>query len=151
MVHPHDIYSSAEPWTIRIKNMAREFTRRGHQVSLAYFPVDIERHCEGFWEEDGIKIIALNRGPGLRTFFINIRRIFQLVEEADIVHFQKCHHYSAIPAIIAAYIKGKPLHYDWDDWETKIWFESNRWLFHSHRGYFHAQWLGFFFRVLERF
>ena len=151
MLHPHDIYSAAEPWTIRIKSLAREFTRCGHRVSLAYFPVDIDRYCEGFWEEDGIKIIPLNRSPGLRTFFVNIKKIFKLAEKADIVHFQKCHHYSAIPAIIGAYIKGKSLHYDWDDWETKIWFESNKWLFHSHRGYFHTQWMGFFLKILERF
>ena len=151
MFHPHDIYSSAEPWTIRIKSLAREFVGQGHQVSLAYFPVDIERHCEGFWEEDGIKIIPLNRSPGPRALFINIKKIFKLVEEADIVHFQKCHHYSAIPVVIGAYIKGKPLHYDWDDWEAKIWFESNQWLYQSPKGYLYTQWLGFFFKTLERF
>ena len=151
MIHPHDLYDKSEPWTIRIKSLAREFTRRGHRVSLAYFPVDIDRCCEGFWEEDEIKIVPLNRSPGPRTFFINIKKIFKLVEEADIVHFQKCHHYSAIPAVVAAYMKGKPLHYDWDDWETKIWFESNKWLICSHKGYFHTQWLGLFFKILERF
>jgi len=31
----------------------------------------------------------------------------------------------ALPALIAAWINKKPIHYDWDDWETKIFYYSN--------------------------
>jgi len=40
---------------------------------------------------------------------------------ADVIHFQKCFYYAAIPAIIASLLRKKPLHYDWDDWELKIY------------------------------
>ncbi|HQB12658.1 MAG TPA: glycosyltransferase family 4 protein [Candidatus Omnitrophota bacterium] len=40
-------------------------------------------------------------------------------------------------------MKGKPLHYDWDDWEEKIWYES------CGRG-LHSRFIGFSFKVLER-
>ncbi|PIQ90327.1 MAG: hypothetical protein COV71_05030, partial [Candidatus Omnitrophica bacterium CG11_big_fil_rev_8_21_14_0_20_41_12] len=42
-----------------------------------------------------------------------------------------------------AYINKKPLHYDWDDWEEKIWYEScGRSL--------HSRFIGGFFKLLER-
>jgi glycosyltransferase involved in cell wall biosynthesis len=42
----------------------------------------------------------------------------------DVIHFQKCHFYTALPAILAAYFNGKTVHYDWDDWEEKIFYSS---------------------------
>ena len=39
MIHPHDIYSVSEPWTIRITSIAKEFVKLGHEVKLVYFPL----------------------------------------------------------------------------------------------------------------
>lgn len=39
MIHPHDLYSPLEPWTIRIKSLARELKAAGHAVRLVYFPL----------------------------------------------------------------------------------------------------------------
>ena len=45
--------------------------------------------------------------------------------------------------MIAAYLRNKPLHYDWDDWEEQIWYEScGRKL--------HSRFIGFSFKFLER-
>jgi len=37
MVHPHDIYSSDEPWTRRIKALAKQLINSGNEVKLASF------------------------------------------------------------------------------------------------------------------
>ena len=39
MIHPHDIYSVSEPWTIRMTSIAHEFAKKGHHVKLVYFPL----------------------------------------------------------------------------------------------------------------
>ncbi|MDP8216562.1 MAG: glycosyltransferase family 4 protein [Candidatus Kaelpia imicola] len=122
MLHPHDIFHLSEPWTIRIKSIAKEFKREGHEVRIAYFPLNHKSLRNSLFNYSGIDIITLDRRRGLGVFFKNIKRLIKEVEWADIVHFQKCFHYCSIPAVIAAWIKNKPLHYDWDDWETKIYF-----------------------------
>jgi len=124
MLHPHDIYSSSEPWTIRIRRIADEFIKKGHSVKLVYFPQDKN---DAYKErvENGIKIYPMNRRVGIFNFFRNIIRIAKFSRECDIVHFQKCHYNVSLPALIASFIYNKPLHYDWDDWETKIFYYSN--------------------------
>jgi len=54
----------------------------------------------------------------------NTRRLVELARQADVIHFQKCHYYASLPTVLAAYVAGKPLHYDWDDNEQQIWRES---------------------------
>ncbi len=147
MLHPHDIYSSDEPWTIRIKSIAREFKKRGHSVKLAYYPLKFTFTRVHPWE--GIEIIPLFRGPGPRTFLINIRRLIKLGRWADIIHFQKCHHYCSIPAVITAYINHKPIHYDWDDWEEGLWYVSTN-ISRRIRNKLHALLGKYFFRLLEK-
>ena len=44
MIHPHDIFSPHEPWTIRIISLAREFKNKGHEVKLAYCPLAIDEN-----------------------------------------------------------------------------------------------------------
>lgn len=142
IVHPHDIYSKVEPWTSRIRNLAREFVGLGHEVRLAYFPISYHKLENNFL--DGYETIALSRYPSLLTFFKNTSELIKLGKWADIVHFQKCHHYAAVPAVISAYLNQKPLHYDWDDWEEMIWYESCG-------KNLHAKFIGLSFKVLERF
>lgn len=142
MVHPHDLYSNIEPWTRRIKAFAKELARRNNQVKLAYFPrlgtkIGVHFH-------QGYEVIPLNRFISPGVFLNNTRALMQLAGWADLVHFQKCHHYAAVPAVLAAFLKGKPLHYDWDDWEEMIWYES------CGRGMY-ARFIGISFKILERF
>ena len=40
MVHPHDIHSPVEPWTIRITSLARRLAARGHEIKLVYHLAD---------------------------------------------------------------------------------------------------------------
>ncbi|MGE4357982.1 MAG: glycosyltransferase family 4 protein [Candidatus Omnitrophota bacterium] len=143
MVHPHDIYSPVEPWTRRIKCLAQELVCRGNEVKLVYFPLSFKEKLHKRYL-DGYEVIPLSRYPSPRSFIKNTLKLINLVRWAEIVHFQKCHHYASIPAVISAYLMGKHLHYDWDDWEEEIWYES------SGKG-IHSRFIGFSFKILERF
>jgi len=123
MVHPHDLFDESEPWTIRIKNIAKGFVAKGHKVRLCYFPLGFNKNHYPK-EYDLIQFIPLNRKPSPVSFIKNTVILKKNAKWADIVHFQKCHHYSSVPTVLAAYLENKPLHYDWDDWEEKIWLES---------------------------
>lgn len=120
MVHPHDLFSPAEPWTIRIVKFAKELAKKGHEVAIAYFPM--LRDGEKFLS--GIRVIPLDRTISVRTLMRNTALLCGLSRWADIVHFQKSQFYAALPAVLAAYLTGKPLHYDWDDWEEAIFYAS---------------------------
>lgn len=128
MVHPHDLYSLREPWTVRIKNLAQQLIGRGHSVKLVYFPLDKKDANKKFIDND-VEVISLDRRLGAFVLLRNIIRIIKLAEWSDIIHFQKCYYYAALPALVAALVKQKPVHYDWDDWETKIFYFSNPRLF----------------------
>lgn len=125
MVHPHDIFSSAEPWTVRIVYLAREFEKKGHKVKLVYFPLE-HNHQKPSALSEGIAAIPLSRRHGPHIFLANIFLVWRLAGWAQVVHFQKCFYYAAIPALIAAVTRGKHLHYDWDDWEVKIYEVSTQ-------------------------
>ncbi|MDD4940215.1 MAG: glycosyltransferase family 4 protein [Candidatus Omnitrophica bacterium] len=125
MVHPHDIFSSEEPWTVRIVYLAGEFVKNGHSVKLVYFPL--------YWKgqgpqqlSNGIIAIPFSRRHGPHIFISNIIKMHGLAKWADIIHFQKCFYHAAIPALISAFLRNKPLHYDWDDWEVKIYEVSTK-------------------------
>jgi len=143
MVHPHDIYSSVEPWTRRIKSLASELVKNNYEVKLVYFPLFNNENLKSHIL-DGYEVISFNRYPSPIVFLRNTLKFIKLGRWADIIHFQKCHHYASIPAVISAYLNRKPLHYDWDDWEEMIWYEScGRNL--------HSKFIGFSFKILERF
>jgi len=124
MIHPHDLYSPSEPWTIRIKKIAFEFIKKGHSVKLVYFPLDAERIDKKFMD-NGIEIIPMDRRLGAIRLLRNIIHMVKLSDWSDIIHFQKCYYYVTLPVLIAGWIRNKPIHYDWDDWETKIFYYSN--------------------------
>jgi len=124
MLHPHDLSSPLEPWTIRIKNIAHEFTKKGCAVKLVYFPLD-KKYANKSFLDDSVEIITLDRRFGIFILLQNIVRIIKLARWCDIIHFQKWHYHAALPALVAAWISNKPVHYDWDDWETKIFYYSN--------------------------
>lgn len=120
MVHPHDIYSSLEPWTVRIVYIAKEFVKKGHSVKLVYFPLDWNKQ-KIHKTAEGITVIPFPRKHGPHIFIPNILRLFSLAGWADVIHFQKCFYHAALPSVIAGALRGKPLHYDWDDRELKIY------------------------------
>lgn len=123
MLHPHDIFSKEEPWTVRIRSLALEFIKRGHQVRLIYFPLNHQDSAK-FFSWNNIEIFSLSRKLGIFNFFKNMLFVTKLAGWADVVHFQKCFYYAAIPSLIAGLFRGKHIHYDWDDWEIKIYFYS---------------------------
>lgn len=125
MVHPHDIYASTEPWTVRVVYLAREFIKNGHNVKLIYFPLDWQGQ-QSLTLPGDITAIPFCRRHGPHILISNIVRLYNLAGWADIVHFQKCFYHAAMPAIISAVLRNKPIHYDWDDWEVKIYEISTR-------------------------
>jgi len=125
MIHPHDIFSSAEPWTVRMVYLAREFEKKGHSVTLVYFPLEWNnQRASGL--SASISLVPLSRKHGPGVLISNICSICALAAKTDIIHFQKCFYNAAIPALIAALVRNKHLHYDWDDWEVKIYEVSTR-------------------------
>ena len=99
MIHPHDLFDKSEPWTIRIKSIAKEFTKKTHKVRLCYFPLVInETHARK--RIDSVELIPLDRTPSPGAFFRNIKNLVELCKWADVVHFQKCHHYAAVPTVM---------------------------------------------------
>lgn len=120
MIHPHDIYSSTEPWTVRIVYIAREFIKKGHSVKLVYFPL-VWNNQKPLELQKSFLAIPLCRKLGPHILISNILRLYRLAKWADVVHFQKCFYHAAIPAITGALFRKKPIHYDWDDWELKIY------------------------------
>lgn len=125
MVHPHDIYSPVEPWTVRVTYLANEFTKMGHDVRLVYHlenphsEPDIEKRRQEF----PFKTIPMIRHAG--TLFMKTRKMIELAAWADVIHFQKCFAYVSIPSIVAGVLTGTPVHYDWDDWEAEIFKNSS--------------------------
>lgn len=123
MIHPHDIFSTSEPWSVRIVYIAKEFIKKGHKVKLIYFPLDWDKRRPPEIHE-GIFVIPLSRRHGSFVLASNILKAYKLAKWASAVHFQKCFYHAAIPAMVAALLRNKPLHYDWDDWEVKIYEAS---------------------------
>ena len=140
MVHPHDLFSREEPWTTRVWNIALEFAKQEHQVKLVYFPLDPRMNRDRFIRQ-GIQLIPLSRQAGKGNLWKNTGLLLRESRWADIIHFQKCFHYAALPALIGAYLGGKPVHYDWDDWEIKIFHYSAK----------QPRLAGLFLNSLERF
>ena len=138
LVHPHDIFSSSEPWTIRIKKFAEAFVAEGHTVTVCYFPLD---HRTAYTERlhNGYTVVPLDRRVGWWHLIRNTRELMKRSASADLIHFQKYYYYASIPCLIAGMLTGKPLHYDWDDWETKIFYYSNP----------TKKWIGKFIHCME--
>lgn len=124
MVHPHDIYSSLEPWTVRITYLAEQFVKMGHKVRLVYHlenphqRPDIMKHRQEF----SFQTIPMIRFSS--TLLYKTKKMIELAQWADVIHFQKAFAYCSIPSIIAGVATGTPVHYDWDDWEAEIFKNS---------------------------
>lgn len=116
-VHPHDILT--EPWTIRIVKFCEEFRKRGHEVTLIYFPNPNRRKSQTWIRKEGLAGIRVLPFPKY-SILPNVFRLRKLAKEADLLFFQKAFPHAAIPVLLAALLTGKPVHYDWDDNETAI-------------------------------
>jgi glycosyltransferase involved in cell wall biosynthesis len=116
LLNRFDIYTI--PGTIRMVELSLQFVRKGHQVTLCYYPNEERRKYLPLIRQsdpEGVRVVKL---PGSKTdFFKNLQTIRNLARESDIIHFQKCFPETALPALWAAYLEKKPIHYDWDDLE----------------------------------
>lgn len=117
MVHPHDLYSPQEPWTVRIRFLATELASRGHRIILAYHRLGAAR-SEPHVPVPGVELVELGRN--ISALGRNAAHVARIAQACDVVHVQKCMAHAAIPALWAAYLNRIPIHYDWDDWEYKI-------------------------------
>ncbi|AJF61845.1 TPA: glycosyltransferase family 4 protein [Candidatus Woesearchaeota archaeon] len=122
IIHPHDIYSASEPWTIRITSIAHEFVKKGHRVKLVYFPLSGKERGKLKEKITEYETIPFNRSKWY--LFSNMKKMAEFGKWADVIHFQKCFSIASIPAIFSAYVNNKPVHYDWDDWEYGIYMFS---------------------------
>ncbi len=139
LIHPHEVFSKEEPWTTRILSIAEALVGIGHEVRLVHFPLKDSEPKN--YAHKQLEIIPLSRRLGLGIFFKNIIRLCHLARWSDIVHFQKCYYYASIPVLIASLLTNRPVHYDWDDWEMKIYFYPKR----------QSRLTGIFLGVLEFF
>lgn len=115
LVHPHDVWY--DPWCVRIVELARALKRSGHSPTVVYFDSGRTPHCRTRLPND-IEFIALSRAKS--AYGANRRRLRTLVRNADLMHVQKCWPNACLPALWAAFLEDKPIHYDWDDWETGL-------------------------------
>lgn len=126
MVHPHDIYHDLEPWTVRITYLATELLRSGHEIKLLYHDLDPFKPGQSRQAKELFPFETLNLHRIGARLAQRCWEVQKLVAWSDMVHFQKCTHYSAIPSVFGAFCHDRPIHYDWDDWEQKIFELSNR-------------------------
>ena len=110
MIHPHDIYSHQEPWTVRGTYLAGELVKRGHEVKLVYHLLDptIPLEEAAARQEHPFETIPMVRYSF--SLVKKIRDVVRLGRWADVIHFQKCFTYVSVPAITAAYLNRKPVH-----------------------------------------
>ncbi len=118
MVHPHDLWY--DPWTIRILALARGLQQYGHKIHLCHMPRrDRPAHAPlRSPQDDDPPIYDLL--PRQKHFIPNLRRLYSLARDCDIIHLQKCFPASALPVLWTSRRLNKPLHYDWDDHETAL-------------------------------
>lgn len=133
MMHPHDIYSNSEPWTVRITYLATEFVKRGHNVRLMYHLIDPRMSLEDATARQEYPFTTIPCYRGQLALFAKMKSTLEFARWADVIHFQKCFPHCAVPALWAGYRLGKPVHYDWDDWEFGIYNynPANRLVGHS--------------------
>ena len=139
MIHPHQVYSKIEPWTVRIINFAKEFVKKGHQVKIVYFP--LEYKIDAPFSKDGIDYYPFPRKASLNLLFRNCLSLSRLAHWSDIIHFQKCFHYASLPSLFSSWRLNKPIHYDWDDWEEMIYYDCTS---------LPSKPVGFFIRTFEK-
>lgn len=122
MLHPHDV--QVFPWMIRPIKIAEELINRGHSVTLAYIRNDQRKAKLGVIHKNLPKqLTAIPLGSARRELFENLELVKKLAHDVDVIHLQKCSSNSAYLALVTASQMNKPLHYDWDDWETEIAIE----------------------------
>jgi len=125
LIHPHDVCSLQEPWTIRVLQLARSLRQLGHEAQVAYFPrTDEPRSRAAEWQ--GVPLVELDRRVGPWRLVQNTCRLWRLAAWAEVLHVQKAFHWAAVPVLVAGWLRGKPVHYDWDDWEERIYVASAR-------------------------
>ncbi|MBZ0274206.1 glycosyltransferase [bacterium] len=121
MLHPHDIYSNSEPWTVRITYLATEFVKRGHNVRLMYHLIDPRLDLKDATARQEYPFVTIPCYRHQMALIGKMRSVMEFARWADVIHFQKCFPHVSVPALWAGYRLGKPVHYDWDDWEFGIY------------------------------
>lgn len=114
-IHPDDVITQDETWTTtRIINIVSRLKKKGHEVRLVSFVLPGSRMRAH--DVCGLPLLRLSRRRLL--FFSNLCRLYSHALWADVIHVQKCFAHASLPAIILARFFKKPLHYDWDAWES---------------------------------
>lgn len=127
MITPYDL--QRQPFTIRTIRFAEELAVRGHQVTVFHHlkkgafaranPVLVHTR-----PPQNVRVEVLN--GVMRLFPSAWARVAEAVKQADVVHFQKSLNSSALPAMTLARLYDRPLHQDWDDYESFFWWQTFR-------------------------
>jgi glycosyltransferase involved in cell wall biosynthesis len=137
MVHPDGIEDMARPWTIRSVKTAVELAAMGHTVRFCHHS---KLRSPEFADAspEGLESIPLGRGRFPWSLASRFHRLVRLARQSDVVHVLRCGVVDSLPAILAALVSRKPLHYDWFDhreamrngskgaWLSALWHQSFR-------------------------
>ena len=118
MVHPHDLWY--DPWTIRPLALARELQSMGHRVTLCHLPRKEKPQSPRIRQPEPGDPSVYELKPRQAHFIHNFRHLYELANDCDIIHLQKCFASVALPVLWVSRLLKKPLHYDWDDNETAL-------------------------------
>ncbi|MBI2945085.1 MAG: radical SAM protein [Candidatus Wallbacteria bacterium] len=119
MLHPEDVYQDSSQRVARGLGLASEFRRRGEDVKLVYslkpdtIPVEEARNRQEF----SFETIPLIRHS--TTYMKKIQDFARLAEWADVIYFQSALPHVATVALAASYLTRKPVHCDWDEWDSE--------------------------------
>lgn len=122
MAIPYDL--EFQPFTIRSIRFADILARRGHKVTVFHRPLpDHKRTRQIHFDLPTTFTLHTLRGA-MRLKPSVWRELQSAIRKADVIHFQKSLPVAAVPAIALARALGKPLHQDWDDYESYFWLQT---------------------------
>ena len=129
MLIPYDL--ECQPFAIRSIRFADELGKRGHDVMVFHRPALKELRGER------VRVRRVHRElPD--TFEVGTLRgvlrfkpstwlaLDAAIATCDVVHFQKSLPAAFAPALLLAKRHDKPLHQDWDDYESYFWLQAAR-------------------------
>ncbi len=114
-----DVYQEPCPRVARGLGLAGEFRRRAHEVKLVY---SLKPHTAPLEEAVHRQEHPFETLPTLRhavTFAKKIRQVARLAEWADVILVQSTLPHTAMIAMAAGYMAGRPVHCDWDEWDSR--------------------------------
>jgi MoaA/NifB/PqqE/SkfB family radical SAM enzyme/glycosyltransferase involved in cell wall biosynthesis len=124
MLNPDDVYQEPGPRVGRALGLASELKRRGEEVKLVYMlkPGTVSIEAARYRQEHPFETL-----PSLRqatTYLNKAREVAGMAEWADIVWISSALPRVATLGLLAAYLAGRPIHCDLDEWDSALGGEA---------------------------